>query len=512
MRVTSQRTRQALLVTDAVIDPEEQPERLALFDQYGDPIALSAAAGVPVGGLFGQVLAKAGDDDYNLEWIELPSGALLPVGGTTGQVLAKDSDVDGDASWVTPPPSSDVNSLHYKGDWNAITAYEVNDVVKDGGSLYVNITAAAAGATRPENETGLSDTTTGPGGVISTTSTCFRIYPSTGKPAVPHIDAADYFFDLSAGGNVTIVMPDTTGDYIQVFNAAGIAVASNFPSGSFGSSLTFAAAAGRYFVRLSDAFAGAGYINNPLVTLSAGATFSLAADKWSRLVKSSPTLTEAIYALAPKSWYKLGEDTGNYINNGSIGPAGTPVSAGFRGVTPGAEGEPCVRTVDDASSGTAVATFGDFHAYPNVSPFTILLFHRPTVIGTNTRRLLIKNDSTAGPFIGLSPTGKYVALRAGAPGAVSASSAQVPMLGEWQMLVMRYDGTNLHLFHNNKKTSGTAGGNMPNASGVNLRLHGEPGNNVDWGANGAYQHLAIWDSALTDIQIASIWNAFRDRR
>lgn len=103
-RVTSQRTRQAILAPEAELAADIVPEYIALFDEEGNPIALSAAAGVPPLGDPDQVLTKNTDDSYDMEWRDVPPG--IPAGGTDGQVLTKQSATDHDANWesiVVPP-------------------------------------------------------------------------------------------------------------------------------------------------------------------------------------------------------------------------------------------------------------------------------------------------------------------------------------------------------------------------------------------------------------------------
>lgn len=100
-RVTSARVRQAVLAPEAELAPDIEPEYIALFDEEGNPIALSAASGVPPLGEPGQVLTKNSDDDYDMDWLDLPSG--LPAGGAVAEVLTKDSGTDFDAVWLPPP-------------------------------------------------------------------------------------------------------------------------------------------------------------------------------------------------------------------------------------------------------------------------------------------------------------------------------------------------------------------------------------------------------------------------
>lgn len=77
--------------------------------------AADASAGIPDGGTSGQVLAKASNDDLDVEWKTLaasdvgaaPAAAGIPSGGTTGQLLAKESDDDLDVHWVDLPAADD---------------------------------------------------------------------------------------------------------------------------------------------------------------------------------------------------------------------------------------------------------------------------------------------------------------------------------------------------------------------------------------------------------------------
>ena len=81
MRVTSEKTRQAILAVDGAIDPDFPPDRLVLFDSNGNPISFEGAHGVPPGGETGKVLGKISDDDYDVDWVDGPA-----PGGGGGEV------------------------------------------------------------------------------------------------------------------------------------------------------------------------------------------------------------------------------------------------------------------------------------------------------------------------------------------------------------------------------------------------------------------------------------------
>lgn len=64
----------------------------------GAPGADYPASPLPTGGTTGQVLAKSGNGNYEVEWKTV---GAIPAGGTTGQVLAKSSDGDYEIIWKT---------------------------------------------------------------------------------------------------------------------------------------------------------------------------------------------------------------------------------------------------------------------------------------------------------------------------------------------------------------------------------------------------------------------------
>lgn len=88
-RITSRRIRQAFLVVGEPLDPDYEPESLALYDQFGNPMDFGGSA-IPGGGTEGQVLGKLSDDDFDTGWIDGGGGGLGPLEswnlvGTSGQ-------------------------------------------------------------------------------------------------------------------------------------------------------------------------------------------------------------------------------------------------------------------------------------------------------------------------------------------------------------------------------------------------------------------------------------------
>ncbi len=60
---------------------------------------------IPKGGSEGQLLAKAGGNDFTLKWLDAPDGGenYIPKGGTAGQVLTKKNSYDYELQWSNVP-------------------------------------------------------------------------------------------------------------------------------------------------------------------------------------------------------------------------------------------------------------------------------------------------------------------------------------------------------------------------------------------------------------------------
>jgi hypothetical protein len=116
---------------------------------------------------------------------------------------------------------------------------------------------------------------------------------------------------------------------------------------------------------------------------------------------------------------------------------------------------------------------------------------------------MIKNDSTSGPFMGLNTGGGLFVTRmgGGAPSLVAPTSVQ---LNAWNLYAMVFDGTGLYCYLNGDSSFQAESGAMP-SSAASLRLHGEPGNAANWGADGQYSNFAVWDRALSAVEIDSFW-------
>lgn len=146
-RVTGVKSRQAILDLGATLDPYETPERLALFDQFGNPINLSGSVGIPPGGLTDQVLTKTSDDPFEVDWVDSSAAGGVPPGGAVNQILSKASATSFDVVWVDNAPPGFVE----KFDFTPLTARytEIENpgkLVTSGGKLIHTVANTSAGA------------------------------------------------------------------------------------------------------------------------------------------------------------------------------------------------------------------------------------------------------------------------------------------------------------------------------------------------------------------------------
>jgi len=115
------------------------------------------AFGIPSGGLEDQILVKASDSDFDLEWATDPgSAANVPDGGLTDQVLTKASDADQDLEWATPddyiPPSHVITVAKSGGDFDNIT--DALAAITDNSSTIRYTISVASGEYTIDNSAG----------------------------------------------------------------------------------------------------------------------------------------------------------------------------------------------------------------------------------------------------------------------------------------------------------------------------------------------------------------------
>lgn len=76
------------------LDPDYEPERLALYDAQGNPINFSTATSIPPGGTAGQFLGKTSDTDYLVGWMDPFSDGSGDGGGGGAGFVTFDTPAD----------------------------------------------------------------------------------------------------------------------------------------------------------------------------------------------------------------------------------------------------------------------------------------------------------------------------------------------------------------------------------------------------------------------------------
>ncbi|MGB8991067.1 MAG: LamG domain-containing protein [Desulfobaccales bacterium] len=90
------------------------------------------------------------------------------------------------------------------------------------------------------------------------------------------------------------------------------------------------------------------------------------------------------------------------------------------------------------------------------------------------------------------------------PAAVDATAPVSFSLGDWHQLVARRNGTALDIFVDDVKTPSAISGAIPDSP--NPLLIGRRQGSQEFPLNGLIDEAAIWSRALTDDEIAYLWN------
>lgn len=207
----------------------------------------------------------------------------------------------------------------------------------------------------------------------------------------------------------------------------------------------------------------------------------------------------AILALQPASFWKLDEVTGSFADSAG-GVSGTYVSGtraqkGYRGS----------RGVNIGTADTAVATFGDNYRFVARAAFTVLCLHYPTAVGTAGRRMVMKGDNarTTGWEMYWATDSTLGVVRCGA-GSVASPNALT--LNDWNLAVGTYDGNLVGSYLNGLYATAADTGNVTSDTN-NLRVNGITGDTNPRGAYGRFDCVAIWNRALSQAELDSIWSA-----
>ena len=205
------------------------------------------------------------------------------------------------------------------------------------------------------------------------------------------------------------------------------------------------------------------------------------------------TIGDAIGALAPASWWTLGEPSGALADSGSGGVAGAYVSGTrARKTVTGSRGI-------DTTGATAAATFGDVYGFANRAAMTAMILYRPPTLPTSGSYRIFGKEG-AWQLIWNTTNGRLEFWRwAAAVGPVMTFDLT---LSEWNLCACGYDGTNAFVYCNGAFVSLADASNNPVTTNV-LRINGTPSNTA--APSGRFTHAAVWARALFQAELDSIW-------
>lgn len=151
---------------------------------------------LPEGGTEGQVLSKASNTDYDVEWSTVPNS--LPTGGTEGQVLAKSSSTDYDVEWSTvesgggdkvyvcvPVYDEQTETITFTETWSEIKSYLDNGYIVCVRISSANQTILEYGSlVKYNSDTGIYSFSTIKFNGLSVTSTTYTTDSADGYPEI----------------------------------------------------------------------------------------------------------------------------------------------------------------------------------------------------------------------------------------------------------------------------------------------------------------------------------------
>lgn len=283
-RVTSKKTRQAILVVEGAIDLLDPPERLALFDAEGNSLSTTLrarGAWSATSSYIANDVATFGGQTYRAKSsIAANIGNLNPsLDEATWELLAAKGANGADGINGLP-------GINWRGTWNSGNTYAANDAVTANGSSWRAIRAIGAGGTSPDTPYGLVPGSSAYAGQpteawASGTNRSGSI--ATTNPIVSGRYVKLYRIPIATPGNVNIFAEyNTEAAALELYNSAGGLVSSVGAAGNFHSSvINTAVVAGTYYlvVRSSSGFQTvANY--SVAVTFSSGATFGTDGQNW----------------------------------------------------------------------------------------------------------------------------------------------------------------------------------------------------------------------------------------
>lgn len=184
----------------------------------GAPGADYPASPLPTGGTTGQVLAKSGNGDYEVEW---KSVGAVPAGGTTGQVLAKSGDGDYAIQWTTvgTVPAYGLagqvlaksSSTSYATSWVDISV----DRVEYSSTIYARMSVS-------KELLPAASTSTDPYSLGNTTLPWYHLYTGGGNTRLCNASGKLGFFGATPAAKQTLSSSATAAQIVTALKAYGL--------------------------------------------------------------------------------------------------------------------------------------------------------------------------------------------------------------------------------------------------------------------------------------------------
>ena len=287
-RISSEKTRQVILVKDPVFDDTQVPERLALFDEEHQMISISLVSK-------GAWSTTAGYAENDLVTFE---------GSTYRAKVAKDPNLTGN-----DPPNVDadtwellaskgapgIEGINWRDNWEALNTYSPRDAVFHAGSSWRALKEIGANGAPPDTPQGVIP---GSGPYAGLPSALWDI---SSNNRVGSISAGDqlvgnYRVDIvrvpiATPGNLFLVIDYFTIDgYLEAFNPDGTTAGASDDFGNYHTSaVNRTVVPGMYYFVFRSRSPGLVPNYTASITLSGGATFGTDTDPWKKISQKGDT-------------------------------------------------------------------------------------------------------------------------------------------------------------------------------------------------------------------------------
>lgn len=230
-------------------------------------------------------------------------------------------------------------------------------------------------------------------------------------------------------------------------------------------------------------------------------------------IQPNATVKAAVLALSPLVYYELNETSGTLASQGSINLPLTAVgSPTFNQTGPKGTDKAMLFAGAQYLHATAVSNGLDFNG---TASFTAACWFKPTSAALNSNLINYMLGSPAWygwdyEYLGTNKIYRFRGRGAGFPGYVDNQFTWVPTAGTWYHLAFVFNGTDIKFYVNGTLTDTWTPSNADLAScgsiNSNGRLHIGTDDTHTSPCNGAIAHPCVFGSALSQAQVATMYN------